>query len=264
MVNPNDIREILFNISKNVIIPSFGNLAKKQISYKNGIDIVTDIDIAVEQDLNQKLSKLIKNSNFIGEEIFFKNPSILKYYLSDEYCWTVDPIDGTNNFAKSKERFAVMIALTKNKKIIQSFIYKPMTDDFIYADNNGTFFEYTKIILKKETVIGNAVGSISTKYWDELTKLKIIAINNIFGEINSYGSIGCEYFDMALGIRDFTLLSKLYPWDHIPGVHIIRKSGGYDCHFDKIEYKFYEKSKNLIVSNSEVLSNKILKLIKEK
>ena len=48
MVNPNDIREILLSISNKNIIPSFGNLNKNQISYKNGIDIVTDVDIAVE------------------------------------------------------------------------------------------------------------------------------------------------------------------------------------------------------------------------
>lgn len=264
MIDPNDMREILFNISKSIIIPSFGNLTKNQISYKNGIDIVTDIDIAVEQDLDNQLSKLIKNSNFIGEEIYSKNPLILKYYLSDEYCWTVDPIDGTNNFAKTKERFAVMVALTKNKKIIQSFIYKPMTDDFMCADHTGTFYEDKKIAIKKKSLIENAVGSISTKYWDDTIKINILNIKNNFREINSYGSIGCEYFDMALGLRDFTLLSRLNPWDHIPGVYIVRKSGGHDCHFDKIEYKFYENSNNLIVSNSEVLSNKILKLIEEK
>ena len=264
MINSDVIREILFNISKNIIIPSFGNLAKKQISYKNGIDIVTDIDVAVEQELHNQLTKLIKNSNFIGEEIYSKDPSILKYYLSDQYCWTVDPIDGTNNFAKSKQRFAVMIALTKNNTIIQSFIYKPITNDFMCADKNGTFVNNKKITLKKDTAIENAVGSISTKYWDDSIKSKIISIKNFFGEINSYGSIGCEYFDMALGLRDFTLLSRLYPWDHIPGVYIVRKSGGHDCHFDKKEYKFYKNSNNLVVSNSKVLSNKILKLIEEK
>ena len=88
MVNPNDIREILFSISNKQIIPSFGNLNKNQISYKNGIDIVTDVDIAVEIELNHQLSKLFKNSNFIGEETYSKDPSILNYYLSDDFCWT--------------------------------------------------------------------------------------------------------------------------------------------------------------------------------
>ena len=124
MVNVNDIREILYNISKKIIIPSFGNLSNNQISYKNNKDIVTEIDIKVEKELHFELSKLIKNSKFVGEETYYKDPLILKHYQSENYCWTVDPIDGTSNFAKSKDRFAVMVSLTKNKQIIQSFIYK--------------------------------------------------------------------------------------------------------------------------------------------
>ena len=102
------------------------------------------------------------------------------------------------------------------------------------------------------------------KYWDEFIKEKIISIKDKFQNINSYGSIGCEYFDIAKGIRDFTVLSRLYPWDHIPGVFIVRQAGGHDCHFDKKEYKFYENSKNLIVSNSMNLNYDILNLIEGK
>ena len=86
MVNVNDIREILYNISKKIIIPSFGNLSNNQISYKNNKDIVTEIDIKVEKELYFELSKLIKNSRFVGEETYSKDPSILNYYQSDHYC----------------------------------------------------------------------------------------------------------------------------------------------------------------------------------
>ena len=261
MVNPDDIREILLNVSKKNIIPSFGNLNKNQISYKNGIDIVTDIDIAVEIELNHQLSKLLKNSNFIGEETYSKDPTILNYYLSEDFCWTVDPIDGTNNFANSKEKFAVMIALTKNKKIIQSFIYKPITKEFMYTDINGVYLNDNKIKLNKDIKIENAVGSISIKYWDKEKRIKILKIKDKFLNINSYGSIGCEYFDIALGQRNFAILSRLHPWDHIPGVFIVRRAGGHDCHFDKLEYKFYNNSNNLIVSNSKKLNYEILNLL---
>ena len=158
MINPNDLREILFNISKDIILPSFGNLEKNQISYKNGKGIVTDIDISVEKELNIILPKLIQKSNFVGEESYSKNKKILNYYLSEEYCWTVDPIDGTSNFAKSKDRFAVMVALTKSTEIIQSFIYKPLNDDFMYSNHAGTYLNNNKINLNKRINIENAIG----------------------------------------------------------------------------------------------------------
>ena len=131
----------------------------------------------------------------------------------------------------------------------------------MHADHSGTYLNSNKINLNKRINIENATGSISTKYWDEIKNEKFISIKNKFANINSYGSIGCEYFDIALGKRDFALLSRLYPWDHIPGVFIVRQSGGHDCHFDKKEYKFYKDSKNLIVSNSKNLNYDILNLI---
>ncbi len=263
MVNIDVIREILYNISIKIIEPGFGNLSSNQITYKNEKDIVTEIDIKVEKELHAHLTKLIKNSKFVGEETYSKDPSIINYYLSDYYCWTVDPIDGTSNFAKSKDRFAVMISLTKKKQIIQSFIYKPISQELMYADKSGTFVDNKKIQISKNSKIENSIGSISKKYWDDNTKEKIVSIKDNFKDINSYGSIGCEYFDIALGIRDFALLSRLYPWDHIPGVFIVRQAGGHDCHFDKLEYKFYENSNNLVVSSSKNLNYAILNLIGE-
>jgi len=262
VINPNDLREILFKISKSIILPSFGNLKKNQISYKDGKSIVTKIDISVEKELKKILTKLIKNSNFIGEESYAKNKNILNYYLSEEYCWTVDPIDGTSNFVQNRDRFAIMVALTKKKEIIQTFIYKPLNKDFMYADYSGTYINNNKINLNKKIKIENSIGSISTKYWEDNQKKKLLIIKKNFLSIDSYGSIGCEYFDIALGFRDFALLSKLNPWDHIPGVFIVRQAGGHDCHFDKKEYKFYNDSKNLIVSNSKKLNYDILNLVK--
>ena len=62
MVNVDDIREILYNISNRIILPSFGNLTNNQITYKNEKDIVTEIDIKVEKELYSHLSKMIKNT----------------------------------------------------------------------------------------------------------------------------------------------------------------------------------------------------------
>ena len=69
---------------------------------------------------------------------------------------------------------------------------------------------------------------------------KIFEIKDNFHIVNSYGSIRCDYFDIGLGKWNFAILSRLYPWDHIPGVFIVRIAGGHDCHFDKLEYKFYK------------------------
>ena len=223
-----------------------------------GAGPVTEVDIEIDNFLRTFLLKCEPDYGWLSEETEDNTAR-----LGKSKVFIVDPIDGTRNFAKSKDRFAVMVSLTKNKQIIQSFIYKPIGEEFMFADKTGTFFNDKKIQLSVNTTIENSIGSISTKYWDENQKEKIFAIKDKFNDINSYGSIGCEYFDIVLEKRDFTLLSRLHPWDHIPGVFIVRQAGGHDCHFDKLEYKFYENSKNLVVSGSKKLSYAILNLIGE-
>ena len=263
-VDNDHIRSVLFEISNNKILPNFRNLNSNQINYKNNKDIVTSVDIEVENYLKKTLPKFLKNSLFIGEEIYTHDPKILNYYNQNQYCWTVDPIDGTLNFVKGKEEFAVMIALTFSSQIIQSWIYKPITQELMYAKiNNGTFLNNKKITINNFNSVPNSVGSISSKYWDKDIEGKIKLLKNNFKKINSYGSIGCEYFDIVLGKRDFVILSKLSPWDHLPGVLLVREAGGHDSHFDNLSYKFNQKSANLIVSSSRNLNMQIINKIKE-
>jgi len=263
-IKQEDIKEICFNISKKLILPKYQNLKDEDIKYKNGSDLVTSVDIAAENELKKNLLKILPSSNFIGEEEYSVNKNILKSYQENSYCWTVDPIDGTKNFINGKDKFAIMIALSYKNKILESWIYKPLIEELSYSKvGEGAFINNRKIFVSKSKNIKNSIGSISYKYWDDEMINKIKKIKENFKKIDSYGSIGLEYVDIGRGIRDFTILSKLSPWDHIPGVLFVRESGGKDCHFDNSQYKFFDNCKNLIVSNSYKLNREIIKKLEE-
>ena len=103
-----------------------------------------------------------------------------------------------------------------------------------------------------------AIGSISTKYWDEKYWDQIKNLKNEFAEVKSYRCIGYEYVDIGLGQSNFAILSKLSPWDHIPGVLFVREAGGSDIDFDHQPYNFTKKNNNLIVGNSKEFNLQIL------
>ena len=263
-VKNEEINSIFFDLSKKYILPKFKNLKHNDVKYKNNKDIVTSVDIEVEEKLNKILSKMIPNSLFIGEELYNKKPEILNFYSQNQYCWTVDPIDGTNNFVKGKDNFAIMLALTFKEKILQSWIFKPLNSEFSYAINDGgAYINGKKFIIKKNTSLFNCIGSISSKYWEDDFKECIIKLKKKFQNINSYGCIGLEYIDIIKSLRDFTILSKLSPWDHLPGILMINESGGSVSHFDNEKYNYIEGKNNLIVANSLKLKNEIINLIKE-
>ena len=261
-INNNYVKNILYEISKSIILPKYLNLKNEDIRLKNKNDVVTSVDIAVENELKKILLNLIPNSLFVGEEEYYKNPEIIKHYNEAQFCWTVDPIDGTRNFVKGKDKFAIMIGLTFKEKIIQSWIYKPLTTELFCAkEGEGAYLDDKKIIITKKTDLLNSVGSISSKYWDGDYYLKLGKIKNSFNDVFSYGCIGFEYVDIANQVRDFAILSKLSPWDHIPGILLIKEAGGSILHFDKTEYNHAVQKNNLVVSNSIKLQNKIINLI---
>jgi fructose-1,6-bisphosphatase/inositol monophosphatase family enzyme len=259
-----DIKDILYQVSTEIILPKYQKLNDEDIKLKDEGDLVTSVDIMTENKLKIDLMKLLPNSLFVGEESFSRNPKIIENYDKKNFCWTVDPIDGTSNYIKGKEKFAIMVALTFKEKIIQSWIYKPLTGEFSYAKlGEGAYINEKKIINNLELRISDSIGSISSKYWSEKYEKNIFQIKSKFSNTNSYRCIGFEYVDIAKGIRNFTILSKLSPWDHIPGILLVKESGGYVKHFDESLYNHTKNSNNLIVTNSNKLLNEILNLVRE-
>ena len=63
-VDNDQIRSILFEISKNKILPNFRNLNSNQINYKNNKDIVTSVDIEVENYLKKNFTSIFKKFIF--------------------------------------------------------------------------------------------------------------------------------------------------------------------------------------------------------
>ena len=49
-----EVKSILYSISKEKLLPNFKNLKPDQIKYKNNKDIVTSIDIEIENTLKKK------------------------------------------------------------------------------------------------------------------------------------------------------------------------------------------------------------------
>ena len=63
-IKQENIREICFNISKDIILPKFKNLKDNDINYKNGKDLVTTADVAAEKALKKKSFKNYSNCKF--------------------------------------------------------------------------------------------------------------------------------------------------------------------------------------------------------
>ena len=115
-------------------------------------DDVTNLDIKTQEFLNEKLSKLIENSNFIGEE-----GTSLK---NSEYTWVVDPIDGTCNFIHDIFCFGTQVCLLKNQKPILSVLAIPKLNEIYYTSGNNAFLNGKKIFISDEKEVNEMIVNL--------------------------------------------------------------------------------------------------------
>ena len=81
-IKQEDIEEICFNVSQNIILPKFKNLSDDDINYKNGSDLVTAADIEAEKELKKnkvriwdnKLENVFGVPNIASDAINYKKP----------------------------------------------------------------------------------------------------------------------------------------------------------------------------------------------
>lgn len=102
----------------------------------------TDFSVDYKED-NSPLTKADRQANaYIVEQLaaYFPEYAILseeteddKKRLENDYCFIVDPLDGTKEFVKRNGQFTVNIALSYKKRPMLGVIYVPVTKDLYYA-----------------------------------------------------------------------------------------------------------------------------------
>lgn len=122
-----------------------------QVNFKKDKSIVSEADKAVEEYIYSKIEELIDNAGFIGEETMEgmciqEKLSLMDELVTKEYIWTIDPIDGTNNYVTGYGDFAISIGLLKKEKSgfkpYMGVIYIPLQDTLYSTDGIKSFIYY--------------------------------------------------------------------------------------------------------------------------
>lgn len=95
-------------------------------------DYVTEADGAVEQLLAERLGALFPDDGFLGEENG-RRPDEARH---SGYVWVVDPIDGTSNYARGRERWCISIGLMHHDEPVAGVVNAPALGE-IYTGRRG-------------------------------------------------------------------------------------------------------------------------------
>lgn len=177
-------------------------------------DLVTNFDFEIENFIINRIKKDYPNFEIVSEE-----------YNSDkcltDNCFTIDPIDGTINFANNIPLWGIQVACIKNGKTCAAVIYLPKLDEMYYADETGSYLN-GNIISVNNLNSNNGIYTV-----DGPNRLPgQIKMRTISPHCRDFYSSAIDYSWVACGRLSATIFRKDTPWDYVPGQFIVSKAGG--------------------------------------
>lgn len=203
-------------------------------------NFVTKYDCMIQKMLQEKLSEILPEAEFLGEE---EDCQINK---NAEFIFVVDPIDGTTNFIKDYHMSCVSIGLIRDGKRYLGVVYNPYLKETFYAiKGDGAFLNGEPIHVSGEDMENGIVLFGSSPYNAELAKASFDLAYEYFQkclDIRRSGSAALDLCAVAAGRAEIFFELILSPWDFAAGALIVEEAGGVITTLDGNEVPSLEKS----------------------
>lgn len=194
------------------------------VQVKDDQSPLTEADLASHHLICEELGKLYPDIPILSEE------SADTFTLADENTcfWCVDPLDGTKEFIKKNDEFAVNIALIHNQNPILGVIGVPAKNMVYAAVKGGGAFKQQgdnelQTIHVKSQDPDNLTFAVSRSHLDEKTKAMVEKNNS---EMLQAGS-ALKLAYVAEGLVDiYPRFGPTMLWDVAAGQSIIEEAGG--------------------------------------
>ncbi len=105
------------------------------ISRKADDSLVTDADVAVQDAIFEAVRRRYPQHAVLGEEA--SGPTVGAADLTGPYCWVIDPIDGTRNFARDIGVYATSVGVLHNGHPVAGAIHDATTGRVYSAHLGG-------------------------------------------------------------------------------------------------------------------------------
>ncbi|MGH9715202.1 MAG: inositol monophosphatase family protein [Candidatus Acidiferrales bacterium] len=220
----------------------------KEIAYKGEVDLVTESDHRSEELVVSRLRERFPDHAIVAEE------GSCKDVVGAQYCWHVDPLDGTTNFAHGYPCFAVSLGLLEDGEPIVGVVLNPVYDElFTAARGEGAFLNNRPIHVSAVKSLSQSLvatgfpthhrkKSANINYYWEFT-LRSHGVRRDGAAALDLCAVACGRFD---GFWEFGLKS----WDTAAGTILVREAGGMVTNIDGKPYQPGERV--CIASNGRI------------
>jgi myo-inositol-1(or 4)-monophosphatase len=190
---------------------------------KGEFDLVTAADRASEKLVVERLTSHFPSHGIVAEEGG-------GHESASEYCWYVDPLDGTTNFAHSFPMFNVTLALERAGELIAGCVYDPLRDEMFSAElGSGAYLNNRRIRVSKTARLADALfatGFPSVKRHKNVNVHFYYQVAMASHGVRRAGSAALDLAYLASGRLDGFWEFGLSPWDMAAGILLVREAGG--------------------------------------
>ncbi|MEW6298536.1 MAG: inositol monophosphatase family protein [Thermodesulfobacteriota bacterium] len=199
--------------------------ATKEITVKTDIvDLVTNVDTAADALITAFLRKRFPAHQIIAEES-------ARSGHESPYCWYIDPLDGTTNFAHGFPHCAVSVALAYESRVIVGVVYDPLREEMFCAGRGrGASLNGKPIRVSQAPTLEYALALTGFPYDRRKRSEFYLRFYQAFmvrtQGVRRCGSAALDLCYVACGRADVFWEWRLHPWDTAAGSLIVEEAGG--------------------------------------
>lgn len=197
-----------------------------QIEEKGRGDLVSVVDRRAEEAIKNVLLDKFPQHDFLGEE----SGETRAAAGESEYCWVIDPLDGTTNYLHGLPQFAVSIGLLKRGKPELGVVFNPMSSEwFTAARGEGAQLNGHRLRVGNLRDGGRAIAATGFPFRDpDLLARQYALLESVLQEIADVRRLGSAALDLcfvAANRLDGYFEMGIKPWDICAGLLIAQEAG---------------------------------------
>lgn len=184
-------------------------------------DLVSEVDIAVEEKLTKYIHSLPGEQTILGEESDHADVDI---DVKADHLWVIDPIDGTSNFVKQADDYGILVAYFQKGEPMLSYIYEVESNSLVSAiKNQGVYLNDEPVKAPANAKLNEAFISINPRKMNGTDLMAFVAENGF--DLRFLGSSVSDALRVVVGKYGAFISPESMPWDRAPYLLIADELG---------------------------------------